>query len=90
MRPLLILASVLIMALPIPAVAQQQDTTVQRPPYLILNHEHLIILFEAEESALKALPDRGQGCGRQRCRPEHVSSAGGRWTCAVYSKLSVD
>jgi acetoacetate decarboxylase len=58
-RPLLILASILIMALPIPSVAQQQGTTVPRPPYLILNHEHLIILFEAEESALKALLPTG-------------------------------
>jgi acetoacetate decarboxylase len=36
-------------------VAQQRDTNVPRPPYLILDHEHLVILFEAEESALKAL-----------------------------------
>jgi hypothetical protein len=59
MRPLLMLASILIMALTIPTVAQQRDTTVPRPPYLILNHEHLVILFEAEESALKALLPTG-------------------------------
>jgi len=47
------------MALIISAVAQQKDTTVPRPPYLILNHEHLIILFEAEESSLKALLPTG-------------------------------
>jgi acetoacetate decarboxylase len=35
-------------------MAEQRDTTVPRPPYLILNHEHLVILFEAEESTLKA------------------------------------
>ena len=34
---------------------QQTDTILARPPYLILNHEHLVILFEAEESALKEL-----------------------------------
>jgi hypothetical protein len=55
MRPPLILASIFIMALTIRTGAQQRDTTVPRPPYLILNHEHLVILFEAEESALKAL-----------------------------------
>jgi acetoacetate decarboxylase len=58
MRPLL-LASIFIMALILPTVAQQGDTTVPQPPYLILKHEHLIILFEAEESALKALLPKG-------------------------------
>jgi acetoacetate decarboxylase len=59
MRPPLILASILIMALTIPTGAQQRETTVPRPPYLILNHEHLVILFEADESALKALLPTG-------------------------------
>ena len=41
-----------------PVVVQAQQR-VPRPPYLILNHEHLVILFEADESALKALLPTG-------------------------------
>lgn len=44
---------------PFATQAAARDTTLPRPPFLILNHEHLIILFEAEESSLKALLPMG-------------------------------
>jgi acetoacetate decarboxylase len=58
MRPLF-LALVLVIGLTIPVAAQQKDATVPGPPYLLTQNEHLIILFEAEEIALKALLPEG-------------------------------
>jgi hypothetical protein len=56
MKHALLLASILVMGLAMPVAAQQQkEVAVPRPPYLVTQTEHLIILFEAEESALKSL-----------------------------------
>ena len=59
MRRALFIASILVMALAMPVAAQQKEATVPRPPYLLTQGEHLIILFEAEESALKSLLPAG-------------------------------
>jgi hypothetical protein len=55
MKHALVLASLLAMGLAMPVAAQQKEAAGPRPPYLVTQTEHLIILFEAEESALKSL-----------------------------------
>jgi len=59
MRWALFIASILVLGLAMPVAAQQKEATVPRPPYLLTQGEHLIILFEAEESALKSLLPAG-------------------------------
>jgi hypothetical protein len=59
MKPTMLLASILALGLTVTAAAQQKDATASRPPYLVTGSEHLIIVFEADESALKSLLPSG-------------------------------
>jgi hypothetical protein len=74
----MLLASILALGLTATAAAQQKDAAAPRPPYLVVGSEHLIVVFEAEESALKSLlppgvkPAAGNVVGLNMYRTQQV------------------
>jgi hypothetical protein len=74
----MLLASILALGLAATAAAQQKDAAAPRPPYLVVGSEHLIVVFEADESALKSLlppgvkPAAGNVVGLNMYRTQQV------------------
>jgi hypothetical protein len=74
----MLVASILALGLTATAVAQQKEAAAPRPPYLVVGSEHLIVFFEAEESALKSLlppgvkPAAGNVVGLNMYRTQQV------------------